>query len=448
MAVIGSLMGKILNKKQVAEDKFISEKAKKRDSFLKQFPHYINSALQIVIFPHVNPDGDCLGGAFGLRETLRAQFKEKNVYVVGTSQGMFPWLEMDFDDIPLDFDYASSLALIIDSGTSDRAQRFQEFFGSPETQKWGAVIRIDHHDLTQDYHTDLSWVDSSYAACCAQLVQICDYYQWKMPKRAATFFYLGLLTDSGFFGNAEVSPRTLVIAAKALRAGADREFLVTNLRRTHTLENRLKGFILENYIQEEKFVWYFLKKDDVERFKPFSLTSNQVSTLANIDDNVLWILLTEVKQGEIRVSFRSIGTLDVRKIAEEFGGGGHLNASGATLTNESQVKTVINKAKKLVKEFIATRGETSKDTLEEKAKEEFDKQVNPSYRMEFTPEEEESLSEQKTLIEKTHDSLASQAKIKEAEEIVNSDKAFETFLDPQETFSGTVEKNEEAKPSK
>ncbi|PYC99669.1 hypothetical protein B4U78_015125 [Microbacterium esteraromaticum] len=156
VSLISTLLGKLLNKKQaVEEDRFISEKAKERDIFLKQLPHYIQSAKQIVIFPHVNPDGDCLGGAFGMREVLRDNFKEKNIYVVGTSQGVFPWMNFEFDDIPLDFDYSSSLALIVDSGTSDRMQRFSDFFGNPESQKWGAVIRVDHHDVKQDYHTDL-----------------------------------------------------------------------------------------------------------------------------------------------------------------------------------------------------------------------------------------------------------------------------------------------------
>ncbi|AHC39839.1 MgpA, DHH family phosphoesterase [Mycoplasma ovis str. Michigan] len=435
LATFSAFMGKLLNKKQVEEDKFISEKAKERDNFLKQFPHYINAAKQIVIFPHVNPDGDCLGGAFGMRETLRAQFSDKNIYVVGTSQGIFPWLEMDFDEIPLDFDYSSSLALIVDSGTSDRVQRFQDFFGNPETQKWGAVIRVDHHDNKQDYHTDLSWVDTSYAACCGQLFQICDYYQWHMPKRAATFFYLGLLTDSGFFSNAEVSPRTFVIAAKALRAGADREFLISNLKRTHELEARLKGYILENFVQEERFAWFFMKNEAVEKFKPYSLTSNQVTSLSNIEDNVMWILLAEASATEIRVSFRSVGTFDVKKIAEEFGGGGHFNASGTTLTSPDQVKALITRARKLVKEFIEHGGGMSKDVLAEQAKEEFDKQINPAYRLDLTPEEKISLDEQRELIEQTHNSLASQEKIREAESIVNSDKAFDSFLDKPETFS-------------
>lgn len=445
VSLISTLLGKLLNKKQaVEEDRFISEKAKERDIFLKQLPHYIQSAKQIVIFPHVNPDGDCLGGAFGMREVLRDNFKEKNIYVVGSSQGIFPWMEFEFDDIPLDFDYSSSLALIVDSGTSDRMQRFSDFFGNPESQKWGAVIRVDHHDVKQDYHTDLVWVDGSYAACCGQLIQICDYYKWKISSKAATYLYLGLLTDSGFFSNAEVSPRTLVLGAKALRAGANREFLISNLRRTHALEARLRGHILGNYVQEERLAWYFMDNETVEKFKPYSLTSNQVSTLANIEDNVLWILFAAVKLDEIRVSFRSVGTLDVKGIAEEFGGGGHFNASGTTLTNEDQVKAVVVKARKLVKDFVEQNKETSKDVLADKAKEQFDEHINPSYRLELTPEEEQSLSAQKALLEQTHDRLASQAKIRETEDSIDLDPSFaENPMDEPSTFSETEKQTDD-----
>ncbi|CCE66579.1 DHH family phosphoesterase [Candidatus Mycoplasma haematominutum] len=390
----------------------ITKKVKERDQFLKNFHRFLKNYNEIVIFIHERPDGDCLGGAFGLKEVIKSQYLSKNIYVVGESQGVFPWLHMEFDELPVDFNFENAVAIILDSGVGTRTQRFQEYFKNLGTKKWGAVIRIDHHDSHLDFYTDLAWVDGSYAACCAQLVQICDYYQWELNCKAATYFFLGIMTDSSFFTNTDVSPRTLVLAAKALRAGADREFLVNNLKRTTKTEIELRSQILSNYVQEEGFNWYFMKKDIVDRYAPYSLTGNQVSTLGYIEDNVMWILFVEQEDGTIRTSFRSIGRLDVKVLAEEFGGGGHTNAAGAILPGEDKIPEVINRVKSFLKQSSAEEIE-SVDEYREELRDLAMDDINPRYRLELTDEEKKALEVAKRLIKESREDVEKKTRIEE-----------------------------------
>lgn len=385
-------------KKKSPMERVISQQTKARDFFLKNFQHYVKRFNNIVIFIHERPDGDCLGAGFGMKEVFKTQFPGKSIYVVGSSQGVFPWLRMDFDQLPENFNFSSAMALVVDVSIGERTQMFNEFFKGLGTRKWGAVIRVDHHDVLTDYYTDLSWVDASYAACCCQLLQICDYYQWTINSKAATFFYLGIITDSGSFSNSDVSPRTLVLAAKALRAGADREFLNNNLKRVTLVELKLRGFILSNYKQDEKFAWYLIDKGTVEQFAPYSTSSGLVSTLGHIEDNILWMLFAEVAENTILASFRSLGEFDVRKLAEEFGGGGHINASGTTLDSLEKVQHVVDRARELVKEFIDNKGKMSKDEERNKLKEEHENKSFPPQRLGLNDEEESTFSTSQKLI--------------------------------------------------
>ncbi|AFO51640.1 MgpA-like protein, DHH family phosphoesterase [Candidatus Mycoplasma haematolamae str. Purdue] len=414
--------------KRQPKERVISAKAKVRDAFLKNFQNYVRRFPKVVIFIHENPDGDCIGGAFGLKEVLKNSFKEKEVYVVGESQGAFPWLHMPFDTLKEDFDFSQSLAIIIDASAGNRVQLFDQYFKDLGVRRWGAVIRIDHHESSIDsIYSDLSWADSSYAACCAQLVQICDFYQWKMNCKAATYFYLGIMTDSGFFANSEVSPRTLVLAAKALRAGADREFIVNNLRRITVPEIKMREHILSNYTQDEGFVWYFMDKPTIEKFAPYSNGGN-VGVLAHIEDNVLWMMFTEQEEGTIRASIRSVGTLNVRKLAEEFSGGGHMNAAGATLIDKTKMNELIDRAREYVKEFLDASQFTSKEAECNVAEEKYDEATNPPYRLELTPEEQVDLQASEDVLKEIQESLEKQAQIGDLEQLSEEDIDLEKIL--------------------
>ncbi|CBZ40329.1 similar to MgpA-like protein of M. synoviae [Mycoplasma suis KI3806] len=394
-------------------DQVITQKAKERDFFLKNFQHYVRRFTKIVIFIHERPDGDCLGGGLGMKEVLRSQFLDKEIYLVGSSQGVFPWLNMEFDELPHDFDFSSAMALVVDVTIGERTQKFVEYFKSLGTEKWGAVIRVDHHDVHTDFYTDLSWVDGSYAAASCQLFQICDYYQWPINKKAATYFYLGILTDSGSFSNSEVSPRTLVLAAKALRAGADREFLINNLRRLTVQELKLRGHILSNYHQDEKFAWYLIEKEVVDQYTPYATSSGLVSTIGHIEDNVLWMLFAQEQENVIVTSFRSLGNFDVRVLAEEFGGGGHMNAAGTTLDSVEKVSMVVERARELVKEFIENGGMLSKDEERNNSKEEFEEEAYPPYQLGLDEEQKETLEDSQEVVEQIKEELASEDQLEE-----------------------------------
>lgn len=155
----------------------MKQRDRDRAHFLKNFQNLILQYDHIVLFHHIKPDGDCLGGVFGLKELIKENFPNKSVYVVGSNpENLFPWLTMKFDNqINYDFDFSKAMAVIVDVGGSGRIDSFDKFFRTSRFL-FGAVVKIDHHDFPSDFHVDLVWDDPTYVAACCQIVQLSEFY--------------------------------------------------------------------------------------------------------------------------------------------------------------------------------------------------------------------------------------------------------------------------------
>lgn len=232
------------------------QRDKERAFFLKSFLNLIVKFDHIVIFPHVSPDGDCLGGAFGFQELIRSNFPHKKAYVVGNSFGLYPWMPMEFSNfVNFGFDFGRALAVILDVGQSSRIQQFEKFFGNSKV-RFGSIVKIDHHGCMSDFHIDLSWDDPTYASTCCQLVQIADFYGWKLTAKAASFLYLGICTDSMRFSIENVLPRTLILAAKTWRAGADHVNIHRLLGKRTWNSIKMQKHLIDKCTCTGNIIWY------------------------------------------------------------------------------------------------------------------------------------------------------------------------------------------------
>nr|WP_272873044.1 DHH family phosphoesterase [Mycoplasma phocoeninasale] len=107
----------------------------------------------IFIFHHIRPDGDCLGSQFGLRELIKTNFPEKNVFVLGDNNNIFSFMTWDFDkfeDIDKKY-FENSLVVVVDANSSNRIQ----FANIILEKNFTHLLRIDHHpndpDIAYDY---------------------------------------------------------------------------------------------------------------------------------------------------------------------------------------------------------------------------------------------------------------------------------------------------------
>ena len=111
----------------------------------------------------------------------------------------------------------------------------------------------------------------------------------------------------------------------------------------------------------DKFAWGEATSDLIERFGgETSLPENLVSDLRSIDGVDAAILFVERSGGGLRASFRGQGTIDVSRLAGEFGGGGHPNAAGLTIESgnyEELRNKVISRALELME--ASARGQSA-----------------------------------------------------------------------------------------
>ncbi|TPE58055.1 bifunctional oligoribonuclease/PAP phosphatase NrnA [[Mycoplasma] falconis] len=294
----------------------------------------------IFIFHHIRPDGDCLGSQFGLRELIKTNYPEKNVYVFGDNGGIFPFLEWDFDkfeDVPKDH-FKNSLGVVVDANSSNRIQFAQYILDKNFTH----MLRIDHHPVDPDINYDYTWEDATYAAAAEQIGYIAMKANWKVTTKAATYTYLGINTDSGRFQYEYVVSRTFEVMNYLHK---DNDFKVWNVNFPLSIRDekrvRFNAYVLLNYKELNKVLYFHVTKKVQKKFGLNENQANDVNILANIGDCKIWVLFIDQPDGTIRARVRSNGIWINHICAKYKPGGGHEVASGATCQNKHDMKALL-----------------------------------------------------------------------------------------------------------
>ncbi|MGL4343138.1 MAG: DHH family phosphoesterase [Metamycoplasmataceae bacterium] len=309
----------------------------------KEINKLISQHENIVIFHHINPDGDCLGSQFGLKKLIQDNYLNKNVYVIGNSENVLNFMEFKHDEIPNEDILKNALAIIVDANYSNRIKNSELLLNG----KIKNILRIDHHPYSDDLNTVFSWVDESYVASCEQITELAMKLNWKISQEAAEYLYLGLITDSGRFFYEKTSSRTHEIASFLFKQKINFFEIHKKMSQRSLKEITFLKEVLSNYQYEEKVIYYFLSQDKIKQLKLENNEMNRVDFLANIDNFHIWIFFIEQDDKKIRVRIRSNGPI-INKLAEEFNGGGHQLAAGAFLESKEQISVFIKRAISLI----------------------------------------------------------------------------------------------------
>ena len=311
----------------------------------------IESYNTIIISRHIRPDGDAIGSTKGLAKILRDTYPDKKIYLVNEDYSDYLAF-LGGEDSVTDDVYDGALLIVIDTGTEDR-------ISNSNYKKAKEIIKIDHHIDDKPYG-DISWVEDFRSSACEM---IADFYltfkdRLKISPEAATYIYLGMVTDSGRFRYEGVTGETMRIAGALLDLGVDTEKLFANLYVDEFETLKLKSFVYDHIKITKNGVAYIYMSDKVQR--EFNLTleaaSDTVSELSAIRGSLIWIAFIDNKaKGQIRVRLRS-RFLGVNELANKYHGGGHKMAAGATVYSEKEMNELIEDADKLLGEYKKTHG--------------------------------------------------------------------------------------------
>lgn len=296
----------------------------------------------IIIHRHQRPDGDALGSQIGLKEAILATFPSKTVKVVGDMIERYNWFgKMDEVEDNL---YQNALVIILDSGAT-------KLISDERYQQGKYIIKIDHH-LPQDNYGDTSLVDTTRESCAGLVTELIKKTPLQMNQKAAEALFAGMVTDSGRFRYSQTNHKTFLLASYLMEYNINTEKIYNQIYLEKLTNVKLRAKLISKFKVTKEGVAYLINtKEDVEKYglPIFDISRGMVNIMSGIEKINIWSNFTETKTGEIYCEFRSNG-LNVNKVATMFNGGGHLQASGCTLTSKEEIKKVIKELKKVAKE--------------------------------------------------------------------------------------------------
>ncbi len=306
-------------------------------SAIEQLRDAIAGAQTIVISGHKGPDGDCIGAALALRHGLKSIGKEVTVFSNDEVPKIVRFLDPGGSVIHLatesDAERAGQgqwdLGILVDVGFTQRAGRAEPALLSAET-----LAVIDHHEIGPEASGEIRIIDPSASATCFILSKIFRDIGLSVDKNAATCLLTGIVTDTGSFRFRNTDEESLAEASELIRLGADLPRIseeVWDSRPMSAIRLLQKAFYNLKLLSGNRLAVTHLGLEDFVDAKDED-SEGIASEIARIEGVLVAAVFREPHSERVRVSVRSRGDIDIAEVCRKFGGGGHKNAAGCTLT--------------------------------------------------------------------------------------------------------------------
>lgn len=305
----------------------------------------ISKYQTIILHRHYRPDGDAMGSQIGLKEIIRENFPEKQVYMVGDAPGFFSFMEgAKMDAIP-DVVYSGALAVILDCGSKNMVS--DDRYSLAET-----TVRLDHHIFCEKF-AEVEVVDTSFESCCGLVTAFAQESGLRLNPRAAKALYTGMVTDSGRFRYDATTARTFRLASFLLEQPFDTNALFCDLYADDFASKKLKAeFVLKVRFTQKRVAYIYTTLEELHALKldTFTVSRGMVNTMADIKGTDIWVNFTETDKG-ILCELRS-SKYNINPIAVKYGGGGHAKASGATVADRETAMAMLRDLDMLIGENV------------------------------------------------------------------------------------------------
>jgi phosphoesterase RecJ-like protein len=312
---------------------------------LSQVVELIENKQKFGITTHIKPDGDGVGSSLGLCWLLQSLGKSAEVIVHGevpVAYRSLPGAEKMRDVAAIDKDYDA--VFIIECSDLERP-------GISGLDKQ-FTVNIDHHATSEHFGT-INWIDSTASAVGEMIYNLCKAIGGRITREIAECVYMALVTDTGSVHFSNTTDRTLKVASELVKAGVK--------------PAEVSEAVYNNYpwsrIELMRQVLDTVKRDDSGKVASMRQTLKMREAAGAVDgDNngfvniplaareiLAVVYMREVGDHEYRVSLRSKGDINVARVAEKFGGGGHRNASGLRVVGnwdekEAELVTAVREA--------------------------------------------------------------------------------------------------------
>ncbi|MGA2414984.1 MAG: bifunctional oligoribonuclease/PAP phosphatase NrnA [Candidatus Sulfotelmatobacter sp.] len=280
---------------------------------------------RFVLTSHARPDGDAIGSALACCQVLRAMGKQADVVLHDGVPRIYRALP--FADQVLQADrvggiYEAAIILECDSIHRTRLEGLEDRF----------LISIDHHVSGRPF-AHVNWIDPHAVATGEMVFRLAREAGTPFSPEIATCLYTALMTDTGSFMFQGTNEHTFALARELVLAGADPSHCARSIYFAHSVAKmRLLGEALRNLNTEGHVGWTWVMQSQLERYGAKEEDcEGLVNYVLSIGEIQVAAFFRQLPDGRFRVSLRSKGKLDVARVAESFGGGGHQCASGCSV---------------------------------------------------------------------------------------------------------------------
>lgn len=300
----------------------------------KKILKIIEENNSFLITTHINPDGDAIGSELALAYFLRKINKE--FYIINHSTTPDNYLFLDEEKLIKKYDPSLDgiilnvdVIIAVDFNQLGRVRSMMNIFEKSKAYK----IIIDHHRNPQNF-VDEIFTDVDAPATGILIYQIIKNYDVNLiDKKIAEALYAAIMTDTGSFRFERITPEVHLIIADLISKGADPTYIYNKIYNENSYKRILllgNSILNMKLTDDQRIAYMILDQETLNRFNdPESEfdTDGFINFCLSVKSVIVGLLFYELPN-TVKVSLRSKGKFPVNKLAEKFGGGGHLNAAG------------------------------------------------------------------------------------------------------------------------
>ncbi len=317
----------------------------------------LTGAQHVVLTTHVNADGDGVGSEIGLWYLLRARGVSVTIANPTRIPERFNFLIPEGADASA---YAvheierADIVASLDIGDISRLGSLATVINARQLP----LVCIDHHVGPIKLPAGPCLIAPDATATAELVFDLASIAGWPLTPEVAQALYVGLLTDTGGFRFSNTTARALRVAAALLEKGVDPESIYASVYasapegRVRLLAEVLQTLVVE---QDVGLAWVSVPADALRRHEA---TPDDLDGIVEFPRSIagvkLALLFRHIGSGRIKVSFRSMGEVDVAALAHQFGGGGHHRAAGASLAGT--MADVEDKVLSAARRFLSNGG--------------------------------------------------------------------------------------------
>lgn len=308
---------------------------------IKKLQIHLKKNPRMAVLCHANPDGDAIGALLGWCMVMADFGVDVTPICYDPVPNMFLYLS-SADTVQQDFRPEKYDTIVFLDCGDKRLTKFQEEYPDILTDAF-YKINVDHHP-TNDLWGDVNFVETKASSTTQILWKVFQALDQVVSPSAATALLTGIYTDTGGFMHQNTTPEVYALSAELMEAGANISEIASSVFHQYDFKTlKLWGRVLQNlHITDDGAAMVGVSEKEYRSIgcdrTDLAGVIDYINSMPEADYSVV---LSEDGRGNVKASLRTRKDhVDVKSLAERFGGGGHVKASGFTIPKGKLQKEV------------------------------------------------------------------------------------------------------------